>query len=235
MNANNPDYKIINEPIPIWGTGLTLARDDEGVYLTDGELIVRGDFTHMEKRLKQANLQGEMLVKAAKMKNLTRTPILLDATAGMGEDSLLLAASGFSVRLYEYDPVICALLRDTVERSRNIPSLADAASRMEVFAENSIEAMQNLNYRPDVILLDPMFPESGKSALIKKKFQLLRQLEKPCENGDDLLRAAIAAKPQKIIIKRPLKGPFLAGVKPSYSLTGKAIRYDCLVFPENMG
>lgn len=234
MVSEKSDYNKINEPVEIEGTGLTLARDAEGIYLTDGDLVVRGDFTHMEKRLKQANLQSEMLVKAARLKNLNRTPILLDATAGMGEDSLLLAASGFYVRLYEYDPVICALLRDTVERSREIPGLSEAASRMEVFAENSIEAMKNLNYRPDVILLDPMFPESGKSALIKKKFQLLRRLEKPCENGDELLRAAIAAKPQKIIIKRPLKGPFLGGIKPSYSLAGKAIRYDCLVFPENM-
>lgn len=218
----------------IEGTGLSLQRDDGGVFLTDGNLVVRGDFSHMTKRLKQANLQGEMLVKAAKLKTSSHTPVLLDATAGMGEDSLLLAASGFSVKLYEYDPVICALLSDAVERSRNIPELADAASRMEVFGQNSIEAMKTLDYRPDVILLDPMFPENNKTALIKKKFQLLRQLEKPCSNGEELLNAAIFAKPQKIVIKRPLKGPFLGGMKPSYSLFGKAIRYDCLVFPENM-
>ncbi|MBQ4243593.1 MAG: class I SAM-dependent methyltransferase, partial [Clostridia bacterium] len=35
--------------------------------------------------------------------------------------------------------------------------------------------------------------------------------------------------PHKIVIKRPLKGPFLAGRKPDYSLQGKAIRYDCIV------
>lgn len=231
---SNPDYRQINGPVSIPGTDLILSKDAEGIYLTDGELVVRGDFMHLERRLKQANLQSEMLVKAAKIKNLTRTPVLLDATAGMGEDSLLLAASGFSVKLYEYDPIICALLSDTVERSRKIPELSDAASRMEVFAENSIDAMKALDYRPDVILLDPMFPESSKSALIKKKFQLLRRLEKPCTNGEELLQAAISARPQKIIIKRPLKGPFLGDVKPSYSLTGKAIRYDCLVFPENM-
>lgn len=216
------------------GTGLTLKKDEDGVFLTDGELVVRGDFTHMAKRLKQSNLQGEMLVKAAKLKNCSHVPLLLDATAGMGEDSLLLAAYGFNVMLYEYDPAICALLRDTVDRSRRIPELADAALRMTVFEENSIDAMKNSGIRPDVILLDPMFPESNKTALIKKKFQLIRQLEKPCSNGTDLLEAAISARPCKIVIKRPLKGPYLGGIKPSYSLPGKAIRYDCLVFPENM-
>ena len=33
--------------------------------------------------------------------------------------------------------------------------------------------------------------------------------------------------PDKIIVKRPLKSEFLAGRKPSYTLSGKAIRYDC--------
>jgi 16S rRNA (guanine1516-N2)-methyltransferase len=41
--------------------------------------------------------------------------------------------------------------------------------------------------------------------------------------------AARAAGPRRIVVKRPLKGPFLADVKPSYSLKGKAVRYDCIV------
>ena len=40
---------------------------------------------------------------------------------------------------------------------------------------------------------------------------------------------ALAAKPKKIVIKRPLKGPYLDGVKPDYSYTGKAIRFDCII------
>ena len=80
------------------------------------------------------------------------------------------------------------------------------------------------------MLLDPMFPERQKSALIKKKFQLLQKLESPCSNEEQLLEAAIAAQSKRIVIKRPLKGPYLADKKPSYSLEGKAIRYDCMVF-----
>ena len=33
----------------------------------------------------------------------------------------------------------------------------------------------------------------------------------------------------KILVKRPLKGPWLAGVKPAYSLSGKAVRIDVLL------
>ena len=78
-----------------------------------------------------------------------------------------------------------------------------------------------------------MFPERQKSGLVKKKFQLIHYLEAPAENEEALMQAAIDARPFKIVVKRPAKGPYLAGLKPSYSLDGKAIRYDCYVFPEN--
>lgn len=143
----------------------------------------------------------------------------------------LLAAAGFSVRLYEYDPVIAALLRDTLRRAAELPELAEIVGRMQLFEEDSLTALPQLPAAPDVILLDPMFPERQKSALIKKKFQLLQKLERPCGDETALVNAAITAHPRKVVIKRPLKGPYLANRKPSYSLNGKAIRYDCLVLP----
>ena len=73
-----------------------------------------------------------------------------------------------------------------------------------------------------------MFPEKRKSSLTKKKFQLIHELEKPCDDEEELLGAALSAHPRRIVIKRPLKGPYLAGIKPDYSIKGKTIRYDCL-------
>ena len=80
--------------------------------------------------------------------------------------------------------------------------------------------------RPDVVLLDPMFPEKHKSAQVKKKLQLLQRLERPCDDEEALLCAAIEAGPRKVVVKRPAKGPFLAGRAPDYSLQGKAVRFD---------
>lgn len=217
------DVKKTFEPV--------LETDNTGVYLTDGSLSMRGNLTSMIPRLKPQNLNGELIVKAAKLKNCEGTPVLLDATAGMGEDSLLLAASGFQVKLYEYDRIIAALLRDSLRLAADVPELSDAVSRMELFEEDSIYAMEHLSYVPDVILLDPMFPERQKSGLIKKKFQLLQQLEKPCPDEAALFDAAAGLHPKKIVVKRPQKGPLLAGKKPSYSLTGKSIRYDCYLLP----
>lgn len=213
------------------GADLVLRMNEDGLALVGGELVLRGDFTRMLPRLRIGNLQRELLVRAAKVKKPEGIPTAVDATAGLGEDALLLAAAGFSVRLYEYDPVIAALLKDTLRRALEIPELAPIVGRMEVREENSLTALPQMTESPDVILLDPMFPERQKSALIKKKFQLLQQLESPCAEEDALVHAAMEAHPRKIVIKRPLKGPNLAGIKPSHSLKGKAIRYDCLVLP----
>lgn len=208
---------------------LRLEERPEGLTLTDGEMELRGDFTQSISRLKYNNLTHEFIVKAAKIKNTDREPVAVDATAGMGEDSILLAASGFRVELYEYDPVIAALLRDALKRAAEVPELAPVIARMTLHEENSIEALKNLDYIPDVVVLDPMFPERQKSASVKKKFQLLQQLESPCSNETELMEAALASGAHKIVVKRPLKGPYLAGIKPSHSLEGKAIRYDCIV------
>lgn len=209
-----------------------LKYDEAGLVLTDGELSIRGDFSDMKKRMRQNNLSHELLVRAAKVKNPAATPTAIDATAGMGQDAFLLAAAGFDVQLYERDPVIAALLSDALRRAMKDPELAPVIQRMQFHEGDSIAAMRQSALHPDVILLDPMFPERQKSALVKKKFQLLHQLEAPCTDEGELLDAAMAACPQKIIIKRPLKGPYLAGRKPSWSIKGKAIRYDCIFIPD---
>ncbi|SET13097.1 16S rRNA (guanine1516-N2)-methyltransferase [Pseudobutyrivibrio sp. C4] len=212
---------------------LSLQQNAEGLTLTDGELSIMVDFREMLPRLKQSNLQREMLVKAARIKGQPMPQTLIDATAGFGEDSLILAAAGFQVQLYEFDEVIAVLLKDGMERALEIPELKDAVGRMKLVCGDSTEGMRKLDFKPDIVLLDPMFPARQKSALIKKKFQLIQRLESPCSTEEQLLDAAVAADPKRIVIKRPLKGPYLADRKPSYSLEGKAIRYDCFVFARN--
>ncbi|MBR5648451.1 class I SAM-dependent methyltransferase [Pseudobutyrivibrio sp.] len=225
---DNTNLTLQNEKLK--KAGLKLLYTEDGLTLTDGKLSIMVDFRDMLPRLKQSNLQNEMQVKAARIKGQPMPQKIIDATAGFGEDSLILAAAGFDVDLYEFDDIIALLLEDGLNRAKDIPELAPIVSRMHFHHSDSIQAMHSLDYLPDSILLDPMFPSRSKSAMIKKKFQLLQKIESPCSIEEELLDAAIAARPKRIIIKRPLKGPFLAGKKPSYSLEGKAIRYDCFVF-----
>lgn len=210
--------------------GLTLRRDERGLALVGAGMELRADLTAMTRRLRAGVLGRELLVRAARVRG-TEAPTAIDATAGLGEDSLLLAAAGFSVTLFERDPVIAALLRDALERAADVPELAEAVGRMRLEETDSVTALRGLSAPPDVVYLDPMFPERRKSAAVRKKFQLLHMLERPCEDEEALLGAALAAGPRKVVIKRPPKGPHLAGVRPSYALTGKAVRYDVIVPP----
>ena len=214
--------------------GLELTATPEGLALTDGTMELRADFTRMLARLRPAALSGELLVRAARVRGV-EAPVAVDATAGLGEDSLLLAAAGFRVRMFECNPVICALLADALARAASHPVLGAVVARMELTCGDSLEGLARIaqggEAAPDVVYLDPMFPARQKSAAVKKKFQLLHHLESPCANEEDLLRAALAAHPRKVVIKRPAKGPQLAGARPSYSMAGKAVRYDCIVPP----
>lgn len=209
---------------------VSLIRDDRGLALVGQGMELRGDFTRMLPRLRQGRLQQELLVKAARVKG-ANAPTAVDCTAGLGEDSLLLAAAGFTVTLFERDETIAALLADALERAAAEPRLADAVLRMSLVVGDSIAGLAALSAPPDVVYLDPMFPARTKSAAVKKKFQLLHHLEQPCEEEADLVEAALAAHPRKVVIKRPAKGALLAGMKPSYSVCGKAVRYDVLVPP----
>lgn len=182
---------------------------------------------------------------------------VIDATAGLGQDSFLLAAAGFSVEMYEQDPIIAALLQDALERGLKNAAIATVISNMHLYKQDSVSALKDRAYalgmthplgeaqnpiadndsfaqtnlrKPEVIYLDPMFPARTKSAAVKKKFQLLHQIEHPCENETELFEAAQMLRPHKIVVKRMLKGPYLANKKPSYSIKGKAIRYDCYVY-----
>lgn len=209
---------------------LYLEVSQEGIALCSKGMRLMADLTESLPRLKAGRLNGEMLVHAARLKGKDH-PTAIDATAGFGEDALLLAAAGFKVDLYEFDPVIFLLLQDAVRRALMDERLSSIVQRMSLHNNDSIEALNSINEdeSPDVVLLDPMFPERNKTGSVKKKFQLLQRLESPCSTEEELLAAAIKANPHKIVIKRPAKGPFLAGRKPDYSVPGKAIRYDVII------
>lgn len=208
--------------------GLELREDERGLALVGEGLELRGDFAKLLPRLRRDRLAHELLVRAARVRGV-EAPTAIDATAGLGEDALLLAAAGFAVTLCERDPVIAALLRDTLRRAAADERLAEVAARMRLVEGDGVELLGQLDAPVDVVFLDPMFPVRRRRAATNKKLQLFQRLERPCDDEEALLRAALDARPRKVIVKRPLKGPYLAGIKPSSSLSGKVVRYDTYV------
>lgn len=226
--AESFSNKIESKILDTEGDGLTVVFDSSGVSLSGYNLTYQGDFEGMLRRVTDGRLSHEMLSKATKTD--IENPRAIDATAGMGEDAFIIAANGYDVILHEQNPVIALLLKDAIRRAKRQPILKDIVNRMHVVEGDSVDILSKRLDPIDLIYLDPMFPGRQKSGLIGKKLQLIQKMESPCSEESLLFDVAIQAKPSKIVVKRPLKAPFLAGRKPNYSLDGKAIRYDCYTY-----
>ena len=205
--------------------GLALRRPNDPAL--NGELRV--DFDRPAARRRQQSPHRELVVQAARLRRAGESPLVVDATAGLGRDGFLLAAAGFRVVLCECNLVVAALLRDGLARAALLPRTASIAARIRLIAADFADALEQLSERPAVIYLDPMFPPRSKSAKVKQELQLLQLLEGTGNGESDaarLLQTALAAGPRKVVVKRPLKGPALAGPAPSHVLRGKAVRFD---------
>ena len=111
-------------------------------------------------------------------------PTVLDATAGLGEDSFLMGQFASRVTMIERSPILFALLEDGLRRAKisTSPFTREVASRMVLHKEciDACTLMDSLvemhpTAHPDIIFLDPMHDEKfTKSALPKFKIQLAR-------------------------------------------------------------
>lgn len=211
---------------------LALAVGPGGLSLLGAGMELMPDLVPMARRLRPELLSRELLVRAAGLPAPGEGRTAVDATAGLGEDALLMAAAGYRVLLCERDPVIFLLLQDSLDRACGEAALAEAVGRMEAACVDSVQALGSLSSsgdRPDLVFLDPMFPGRQKSASVKKKLQLLQMLEAPEDREELLLDAALRTAGRRVVVKRPAKGPLLAGVAPAHTVAGKAVRFDCLV------
>lgn len=150
---------------------------------------------------------------------------VLDATAGLGRDGYVLAALGARVTLAERQSLFAELLEDALDHARADPGLADCAARIELIRGDAFALLDGTR-RWDVIHLDPMYPHDRRRALPGKEMQLLRELTGGDADADALLQPARRCANLRVIVKRPLHAPFLAGQTPSHQLSGKQARYD---------
>ncbi|WP_166805141.1 class I SAM-dependent methyltransferase [Nitrosococcus wardiae] len=155
-------------------------------------------------------------------------PDVLDATAGLGRDAFVLASLGCQVLLVEQSPIVRALLDDGLERARQAPETAPVATRMTSIQANAIDWMAKLSAQdlPEVVYLDPMYPERTKSALVKKEMRLLRALVGKSENVFLLLEGALKCARQRVVVKRPRLASPVAGLKPDFAIESKNTRFD---------
>jgi len=152
-------------------------------------------------------------------------PVVIDATAGFGEDAWLLASLGCRVIAIERSPIMAALLQDGLRRAAS--QMPDIAQRIELRIGNSIELLSRCE-PVDVIYLDPMFP-TGRKTLERKPMRVLRALVGADTDAEALLRAAQATGTHRVVVKRPLRSPPLGNLKPHVTHEGRALRFDVYV------
>ena len=194
------------------------------------------DFTTSAFTRRQQEGKRSLLGRAVGLAKGAR-PLIWDATLGFGRDAMGLALLGARIRGFERDRVVLALLEDGLERARDLGppfreaieerwelSFGDAKVALRTLAEGGWPAA-----RPEVILLDPMFPDRG-SALAKREAQVLAAL---CGVGGDvreesaLFIAAWESEVKRIVVKRPRIAPTIVEEpKPNQRFEGKSVRYD---------
>ena len=223
---------------------LLLDEKNKLSWLSDG-LSVAPEWDKLQRRVVSAGRKSELLLQAAK---ITSGSTVIDATAGFGHDSLILASTGAQVIMLEQQPLMALLLLAEQLRMNALPNWQKLMSRLQIintnalsyFAMLQVDAIDDLK-AIDVVYLDPMFPEdsyqdskTGKGAKVGKYMQALHQLACPPtpEEEMQLLQSAQAVVSQsaqtsgRVIVKRPQFAPFLAHQPASESWSNEAVRFD---------
>ena len=227
---------------------LLLDEKNKLSWLSDG-LSVAPEWDKLQRRVVSAGRKSELLLQAAK---ITSDSTVIDATAGFGHDSLILASTGAQVTMLEQQPLMALLLLAEQQRMSTLPNWQKLMSRLQIintdalsyFAKLQAESVNAIKENDakvvDVIYLDPMFPEdsyqdskTGKGAKVGKHMQALHQLARPPTSEEELqlLQSAQAivsqgARQGRVVVKRPQLAPLLAHQQPSESWHNEAVRFD---------
>ena len=223
---------------------LLLDEKDRLSWLSDG-LSVAPEWDKLQRRVVSAGRKSELLLQAAK---ITSDSTVIDATAGFGHDSLILASTGAQVIMLEQQPLMALLLLAEQLRMNTLPNWQKLMSRLQIINTDALNYFAILQAEAiddpkaiDVVYLDPMFPEdsyqdskTGKGAKVGKHMQALHQLACPPtpEEEMQLLQSAQAVVSQnaqtsgRVIVKRPQFAPLLANQPASESWHNEAVRFD---------
>ncbi len=178
--------------------------------------------------------KGQAIAKAIGLKQYKLPLKVLDATAGLAKDAFVLACLGCSLTLIEQNPVVAELVKDALSRAENDEAFKTIKELgFELINSDAVEFLKTIPNPPDVIYIDPMYPERKKSAAVKKNMQILQKLvshdKNKIINETELLNQALITAKKRVVVKRPKGAPCLTDTQPSMSIESKTTRYDVYV------
>ncbi len=156
-------------------------------------------------------------------------PSIIDATAGLGKDSFLLASLGSRVTMIERSPLLFALLQDALHRMAHSPDITqeiiDSLSLIQGDASKVLNTIPHDEY-PNTIYLDPMYPHKRKSALNSLEMRITRELVGDDMDAEILLKNALLCALQRVVVKRPKTAASIGDHSPTHCIQMKNSRYD---------
>lgn len=177
-------------------------------------------------RIVNAGRKSELLLQACK---LTAQMTVVDGMAGFGHDGLILASTGAKTTMIEKNPIMALLLFFEYDMMMSHQNWQKLLGRIQIL-HGAFESIIGTLDKPNVVYLDPMFPNDSYHAKVGKTMQTLHQLVNPptFEEEMTLLTVAHASLSQlgRVVIKRPLSAPHLANKLPNQSIANDAIRFD---------
>lgn len=184
--------------------------------------FVKGAVAH---RLRFGGGRGQALAKAMGLR-AGKTPMIIDATAGLGRDSFLLASLGAQVILIERSDTMHSLLADGMERAaREGGEFQEIISRMTLLKGDAKDFLPELS--GEAILIDPMHPPRKNSALVKQELRQVREIVGTDDDAVDLVRVALRHARNRVVLKWPAKADPMEGLRAcSHQICGKTTRYD---------
>jgi len=195
-------------------------------YTSEGKRELRVDFLKgpMGWRLKRPEHEKQLKKAIGKTSD---SLTIFDGTAGMLGDSMIFLSLGHKVIACEQSKIIYLLIKDACKRAENeLPFLKN----LKLVHGNSAEIYKS-HGTPDLVYLDPLYPENSKSSKRSGDVALLRtaiELESITDIGDEIFHEFRASEHKKIILKRPIKAPLICN-KINYQIKGKSTRFDIYI------
>ena len=184
--------------------------------------FIEGPILH---RLKYGKGRGQNLAKAVGMK-FNKNRNIIDATAGLGYDSFILASLGAKVTLIERSQKMHEILQNAIDEGILFGGeIEKIINRMELLFGDSKDILPKLI--PEVIMIDTMYKDRKKTALVKNNMRLVREIVGPDSDYIELLKVALNCAKNRVVLKQPRYAEPIKEIrKCSHQILGKTIRYD---------
>jgi 16S rRNA (guanine1516-N2)-methyltransferase len=171
------------------------------------------DFIHDKKNYLKPIPKGlaELLPKAVGLKKGYLR--IIDATAGLLQDAIVLARLGGQIFAIERHPGVAAALAEALQKGQLAKGeggemLAPWLMNINLVHGDSREILGKLPRSdwPDVVYLDPMFKHSKSKSLPRKEMQVFRELVGEDLDFLELLATARRCAKFRVVVKTAIQG-----------------------------